>query len=369
MRTRATWVVGLLAVVLAAGVVPAPASAHLAGDLEIAKRRVRELESRIEREEASVQSLQSQLRTLSVQMGREQGGLEQVKSDLATTKGRIDKTKAELQMLRDRLRTRAREVYMRGPLDLVGVLLGAEDFGDFMGRIGYASRLARHDGALVLQARAAQVKLRSQLERQEQLEREQRSKVASIRSRQNRATDLFARQMAVMAELAQFRAEALHLVDEIAGRIANGEVDSLRRVAGRGMTVSYGAWAQSFLTALGAPASRGNMVAVIAWEAAEGTMATWNPLATTISMPGNTVYNSHGVKNYRSKEQGIEATIMTLRRPGHGYDSIVASLRAGAEAMETSRAINRSDWCRGCAGGTYVVGFIPAVERYYDRYQ
>ena len=365
MRTRATWVLG---VIVAAGLIPAPASAHLAGDLEAAKRRVGELESRIAREEASVASLQSQLRSLSVQMGREQGGLEQVQRDLATTNGRIQETKNTLQMLRDRLRARAREVYMRGPLDLVGVLLGAEDFGDFMGRIGYASRLARNDGALVGEARAAQVKLRGQLARQEQLEREQRSKVAGIRSRRDRATDLFARQMAVMAELAEFRAEALHLVGEIAGRIASGEVDSLRRVAGRGMTISYGAWAQSFLTALGAPTSRGNLVAVIAWEAAEGTMATWNPLATTIKMPGNTVYNSHGVKNYRSKEQGIEASIMTLGRPGHGYDAIVASLRSGAEAMETARAINRSDWCRGCAGGTYVVGFIPAVERYYDRY-
>ena len=360
----------LLAVAMATGLIPgSTATAHLAGDLETAKRRVGELEARINREEASVQSLQSQLKSLSVQMGREQGGLDQVRRDLATTNGRITETKNKLQMLRDRLRARAREVYMHGPLNLVGVLLGAENFSDFMGRIGYASRLARHDGALVGEARAAQSQLRTQLARQQQLEREQRSKVAAISSRRNRATDLFARQMAVMAELAQFRAEALHLVDEIAGRIASGEVDNLRRVAGRGMTISYGAWAQSFLTALGAPTSRGNLVAVIAWEAAEGTMATWNPLATTIAMPGNTVYNSHGVKNYRSKEQGIEASIMTLGRPGHGYDAIVASLRSGAEAMETGRAINRSDWCRGCAGGTYVVGFIPAVERYYDRYQ
>ncbi len=365
MRTRVTWVAGLL--LLLAGLVP-PASAHLAGDLEIAKRRVGELEARIIREEASVRSLQSQLRSLSVQMGREQGGLDQVRRDLATTNAKVDETKRKLQLLRDRLRTRAREVYMRGPLDLVGVLLGSESFSDFIGRIGYATRMAHHDGELVFAARVTQVELRTQQAHQERLEQEQRSKVAATRSRQNAATNLFAKQMAVMAELAQFRAEAMHLVDEIAGRLASGEVDSLRRVAGHGMTISYGAWAQSFLTALGAPTSRGNMVAVIAWEAAEGTMASWNPLATTIAMPGNTVYNSHGVKNYASLEQGIEASIMTLGRPGHGYDAIVASLKAGAEAMETARAINRSDWCRGCAGGTYVVGFVPAVERYYERY-
>lgn len=134
------------------------------------------------------------------------------------------------------------------------------------------------------------------------------------------------------------------------------------------MTIGYGAWASAFLTALGAPTSRGNLVAVVAWEAAEGTLATWNPLATTYFMPGATVYNSHGVKNYTSKEQGIEASVLTLKRPGHGYEAIVASLRAGAEAMETGRAINRSDWCGGCASGTYVLGFIPAVEENYGRY-
>jgi hypothetical protein len=59
---------------------------------------------------------------------------------------------------------------------------------------------------------------------------------------------------------------------------------------------------------------------------------------------------------------------MTLRLPNRGYEPIIASLRASADAMETGWAINRSLWCRGCAGGSYVVGFIPAVEQYYDRY-
>ena len=366
MRTRAPIVAALLA--LTGAFTPTNASAHLAGDLENAKRRAAELERRIEAEERTLAGLQSQLKALAAQVGREQGGLDRLRRDIAATGAQIDETKARLQELRGRIRARARSVYMQGPLEIVGVLLGSQTIGDFIGRAGYAASLARHDAKLVLQAQAAQVKLREQQARQQQLEREQAAKVSSLRSRQTRVTSVFARQMAVMAELAQFRAEALHLVSEIEGRIARGEVDSLRRVAGRGMTISYGEWARSFLVALGAPVVRDNLVAVVAWEAAEGTMATWNPLATTIAMPGATVYNSHGVKNYRSKEQGIEATIMTLRRPGHGYEAIVASLRAGADAMETGRAINRSDWCRGCAGGTYVIGFIPAVQQYYERY-
>jgi peptidoglycan hydrolase CwlO-like protein len=364
VKTRVTAVALACAVLIGA----APASAHLAGDLKIAQRRAAELGRMIEQEEARVSSLQGQLRGLAAQVGREQGGLDEIRGELQTTRNRINETKVQLQTLRDALRSRARAVYMRGPVQLIGVLLGAEDFGDFVGRVGYASQLARRDGQLVLQARSTQAKLEVEQAKQERLEREQASKVSGLRNRQDRITDVFARQMAVMADLAQLRGEAMHLVEEIEGRLARGEVESLRRVAGRGMTIGYGEWARLLLVAFGAPVIRDNLVAVVAWEAAEGTPATWNPLATTINMPGSTIYNSHGVRNYRSKEQGIEASVMTLRRPGHGYEAIVASLKAGNEAMQTGRAINRSDWCRGCAGGTYVIGYIPAVERYYERY-
>ena len=36
--------------------------------------------------------------------------------------------------------------------------------------------------------------------------------------------------------------------------------------------------------------------------------------------------------------------------------------------MSTARAINASMWCRGCAGGAYVVNDIPKVEANYDLY-
>jgi peptidoglycan hydrolase CwlO-like protein len=355
--------------VACATVLPArPASAVLPSQLETARKRVAELEARISRQEANVASLQQQLRSLSTQVGREQGGLDVLRRDITSTRTRIAETKARLQTLRDQLRSRARTVYMRGPLEMIGVLLGSESIGDFIGRITYAAQLARHDGQLVGEARAAHAKLRDQQAQQERLEREQASKVASLRSRQNALANVFIRQQLLMAELARSRAEALRLVAELKDRIAAGELGNLLRVAGHGMTIGYGEWARSFLVSLGAPVVRSNLVAVVAWQAAEGTMATWNPLATTFYMPGSTVYNSYGVRNYESKTQGIEASILTLGRPGHGYEAIVSSLKGGAESMDTGRAINRSDWCRGCAGGTYVIGFIPAVERYYDRF-
>ena len=353
----------LCVVVVAGAAVVAPVGAQ--SSLDAARARVSELTSRIEREQAAVRALQSELRTLAADVGREQRGLDEIRDDLETSERRVDDEQARLRELRDRLATRARTLYMRGgPIDLIGVVLGARTFSEFIGRTTYTSRIARQDEQLVLDARETEAKLRALRDVQRALERDQSNKVGALRSRQDRLTDAFARQQVALASLAKARREALALVAEL-GAAAGG---ALRRVAGQGMTISYGEWASAVLPALGAGTGRENMIAIVAWETAEGAEATWNPLATTKDMPGATTYNSHGVKNYRSMEQGIEATKLTLELPNRGYEPVLARLRKGTDAMETAEAIRDSLWCSGCANGTYVVGFIEAVRRYYDRY-
>lgn len=368
MRKRVPALAAAAALAITSLALSAPVKGQTGSDLQAARDRVAALETRITREQASVQSLQSQLRNLAIQVGREQGELSSIRGDLATTNQKVDEIKAELKELRRQIRDRARHLYKQGPLDLVSVALGAESLGEFIGRISYARRVAERDGQLVLDAREIESELREIQDEQKRLERDKAGQVAALRSRQSALTDLFARQQAALADLAESKAEALRLVSDLEAKLGIGALAGLRRVAGQGMTISYGQWASSFLGSLGAPTSRNNMIAVVAWEASEGTQATWNPLATTKDMPGATRYNSHGVKNYKSKEQGVEASILTLRLPNRGYSPVISRLKAGAKAMETAEAIRDSLWCSGCAGGTYVVGFIEAVTRYYDRY-
>ncbi len=344
-----------------------PAAAQTYNDLSAAQKKVNDLEAKIEREQASVRSLQGELRTLSATVGAEQSDLDGVRADLGRTNTEIKDTKEHLQKLRDEIKLRARTAYKEGPLQLFNIIVGSQTMGEFIQRAAYAARIAKRDQRVVLETRVAESKLRDIQQQQAALEREQTTKVRTLRSRQDALTDTFARQQAVLAELAHSRAEAIQLVAALASKLGSG-LAGLRRVAGQGMTISYGEWAAAFLVAIGAQTSRANLVATVAWEASEGTDATWNPLATTYDMPGATTYNSSGVKNYISKGQGIDATVGTLKVSGHGYDAILASLVRGAPAMESAKAINRSDWCRGCAGGTYVTGYVPAVERYYDRY-
>ena len=135
----------------------------------------------------------------------------------------------------------------------------------------------------------------------------------------------------------------------------------------RAGTMTWPQWAALLLDHLDAPRCANNLIVVVAWEQQEGTSAGWNPLATTFSMPGATTYNSAGVRNYPSLESGLQATLLTLQNGAllHGYGAIVQDLKACADPVATARAINASDWCRGCSGGEYVLGVLPAVIAAY----
>jgi peptidoglycan hydrolase CwlO-like protein len=356
-----------LAILVAATLLPVPAGAQSYSDLAAAQKKVNDLEARIDTEQASARSLSSELRSAASSLGTEQADLDQISSDLAATTSQVNTVKAHMQSLRDEIRLRARAEYKQGPLQLISILLGAQTLGQFIRRAAYASRIAQRDQKVVLEMRVAEAKLKSIQDEQARLEHSQATKVSVLRARENRLTDLFARQQVVLARLAHSRAEAINLVATLASKLGSG-LAGLRRVAGQGMTISYGEWATAFLSQIGAPITRDNLVVMVAWEASEGTMATWNPLATTYPEPGASTYNSSGVQNYISKGQGLDATEATLKRPGHGYEAILSGLHASAKDMDTARAINHSDWCSGCAGGSYVTGYIPAVEQYYDRY-
>jgi hypothetical protein len=130
------------------------------------------------------------------------------------------------------------------------------------------------------------------------------------------------------------------------------------------------AWAVDLLNTLGAPACSQNLVAVVAWQSAESTDAGWNPLATTMPADGATAFNSAGVKQYATRQAGLAATVDTLRAgyATQGYGWILYRLSQCAPAEVTAEAINASNWCRGCAGGAYVTGLLPAVEADYRTY-
>jgi hypothetical protein len=104
-------------------------------------------------------------------------------------------------------------------------------------------------------------------------------------------------------------------------------------------------FAHDFLARLGMPRSAENVRAIIAWQQAEGTRARFNPLATTQPWPGATNFNSVGVKNFASYEDGLAANVDVIRNGR--YENILAALRRGTSAEEVARAIADGPWGTG----------------------
>lgn len=128
-------------------------------------------------------------------------------------------------------------------------------------------------------------------------------------------------------------------------------------------------YARAVLTEVGAKPTQRNLWALVSWMQAEGGTASYNPLNTTLPMPGSTDYNGVGVKNYRSFGQGVEATARTLNygadRNVYGYKSIRRRLRRNAWAKWTLLAVERSIW----GTGGLALRCLPMVKRQWDHFR
>ena len=85
--------------------------------------------------------------------------------------------------------------------------------------------------------------------------------------------------------------------------------------------------------------------------------ASYNPINTTLRMPGSRSVTAIGVQAYRDWDQGIEATAKTLAQ--NNMNAITASLARSAPADDTLRAVASSPW--GCT----ICGNTPAASLQY----
>jgi hypothetical protein len=119
------------------------------------------------------------------------------------------------------------------------------------------------------------------------------------------------------------------------GRAAGGRMSGTQMAAVRVAGGSETAFITAVLASLGAPDSQANVASLASWFPHEfpswPPSAAWNPMASTLQMPGSTVYNTlpdgRHVWNYPDPSEGAQATALTLA-DGY-YPLIVAGLRSG----------------------------------------
>lgn len=128
-------------------------------------------------------------------------------------------------------------------------------------------------------------------------------------------------------------------------------------------------YAGMLLSALGIRITKRKLLALVSWMQAEGSQASFNPLATTQAWPGATNFNSVGVKNYATLEDGILATAQTLNygadRGLYGYRKIRSRLKHNSRPARTLRAVEKSAW----GTGGLALQVLPYARKDWERYR
>jgi peptidoglycan hydrolase CwlO-like protein len=358
IRSRVTVVVALAT---ALAILPAFTRVAEAESLHEARARLAELERQISLDQASIEATHERLDTVTGKIAGLQATRDETQARLIRTQGALGALNERYRALQDRLNAAAAAAYRWGPMAPLALAVEASSFGEFADRLQYFDSIARANAEAAEEVASHVQKLVAVRASLEALARDQAGVELELRISYATVTTELMAQDEQLAELADAREEAAALVERLG-------IEADPNVIGAG--VSFGRWAELMLARLGAPACADNLIAVVAWQAAEGTAAAYNPLATTHDFPGATDFNHVGVKNYPSLEDGIQATIDTLAlgSPTYGYGAVLASLAACAPAESTAAAINASAWCRGCAGGLYVLNVVPLVRADYQRF-
>ena len=220
------------------------------------------------------------------------------------TRSRIDLRRAEnaLDLQREILAKRAATLYKTGDLDWLDLLSSIQSLADIDTIRSLQRAIADQDRRSENEAQRLAREAR-RLERQ--VEQDHEEAVAAAQEVQNQKI-----------ELDQKLAERSAILQDVTKRIkkilASGGLGAALAMARNGQFTQL-TWARALLVAMRLPVTADNVAAVTAWEMAEGghwyNTAYYNPLNTTQSMPGATVFNSVGVKAYTSWKQGLEATV------------------------------------------------------------
>ncbi len=112
---------------------------------------------------------------------------------------------------------------------------------------------------------------------------------------------------------------------------------------------------EKILEGIGAPVTDENMKFMLAWRQAEGKGGKYNPFNTTHDMPGSVSINSHGVKSYRSVQDGVVATIKTLRNGR--YDCIINGLVNNIGASNVAQCESLKTWGTGNLVSKVIAGY------------
>jgi peptidoglycan hydrolase CwlO-like protein len=320
---------------------PGPAAAAvLAGDhgatslLGRAPGSLAELQREARRTRAQMERLNAEMMVVTQKWEAARQRLDEVNAQLVQARRQLIRSRNELDRQRDLVAGRMRTMYKTGDYTWLDIVTSASSLADTETVLDFLRKISLQDRHEETELQ----RLTGLARRDEHVVEDDRQQAVQA---QAEVTD---QRLAVDQKIAERAALLKDVVAKIKKILSAPEL--LMKAGGK---ITQVTWAQAFLKSLGVPLTADNVAAVVAWEMAEGghwyNTAYYNPLNTTQSMPGATVFNSVGVKAYTSWAQGLKASVITIRN-GY-YGGILDALGRGNDAQAVANAVAASPWGTG----------------------
>lgn len=152
---------------------------------------------------AQLDSLKSETRRAGEAYSKAYWQLDETEVRLKKTNARIKTTNKRLRVAKKRLNSRAEAMYRREELDLVGFLVGASSFEEFVSRLDYLSRVGEADARAVLDVKNLSARLKAQ---RSDLAAEQRKRSKSVDRLRSQRDKLQSRLQSKEAEFKRVKA-------------------------------------------------------------------------------------------------------------------------------------------------------------------
>jgi peptidoglycan hydrolase CwlO-like protein len=295
---------------------------------------LKELQGEARRVRASMKRLEAEMTTLTEEWHAARRKLDETNARLVAAGRQLDLSRTELEQQRRLVAARMITMYKAGEYTWFDIVASSSSMTDAEVALDVMRRISELDRREETELQRLTVEARRF---ESQVEGERTAAIAD-------QIDIDARRVAMDQKIAERAVLLKDVVAQIKKILASPEL--LMKAGGK---VTQVTWAQAFLKSLNMRQSVDNLAAVVAWEMAEGghwyNTAYYNPLNTTQPMPGATIFNSVGVRAYKSWAQGLRATVITINN-GY-YGGILAALRAGNDGQAVAAAVAASPWGTG----------------------
>jgi len=212
------------------------------------KTQIQQQNALLKAKESEGQELLEQLEKLEEEIKAKEEEVKRLENELRTAQARVDqateelnKAEAALRQRMDILRNRLKEIYERGPVNYLEVLLNSTSFSDFLVRLELLGKIAQNDVRLVEEvkqerARVAERKAALEAERDALagLKRRAEGERALLASRQAEKRQLLARVEEEKRRVARALDELEALSQQIAQKIREIQAQNRRQLTPRG---------------------------------------------------------------------------------------------------------------------------------------